>query len=171
MSLFWYLKKSLKYMYRETILYAIWHFSSYFPLFPAFQYSKGRAFAWRLLGAKVGKNVRIAYGTYLDVSNMKHLIVGDGVGFGPQCFLLMHKIDMLKFNPLIIQKPIPMKEGPIHICKNAHIGSRAVILPGVTIGEGACVAAGAVVTKDVPAFSVVAGIPAKVIKVSKYQVE
>ena len=44
------------------------------------------------------------------------------------------------------------------------IGVNAVVLPGVTIGEGAVVAAGAVVTKDVPPYSVVAGVPAKVIK-------
>ena len=52
----------------------------------------------------------------------------------------------------------------LHIGKNVWIGSRSVILPGVTIGDGAIVAAGAVVTKDVPANTVVGGVPAKVIK-------
>ncbi|NRO35123.1 Maltose O-acetyltransferase [Lactobacillus helveticus] len=50
------------------------------------------------------------------------------------------------------------------IKKNAWIGAKATILPGVTVGENAVVAAGAVVTKDVPANTVVAGMPAKVIK-------
>ena len=49
----------------------------------------------------------------------------------------------------------------IHIKKNAWIGAGATILPGVTIGENAVVAAGAVVSKDVPANTVVGGIPAK----------
>ncbi len=133
-------------------------------MFSTFQYKRGRAFAWKILGAKIGKNVHIAYGAYLDVSNMKYLTVEDDVGFGPQCFLLMHKIDMSLFDPSIAQHPMPMKEGPIYICRRSHIGSRAMIMPGVKIGEGATIAAGAVVTKDVPPFSVVAGVPAKVIK-------
>ena len=53
---------------------------------------------------------------------------------------------------------------PITIGDDVWIGVNAVVLPGVTIGEGAVVAAGAVVTKDVPPYSVVAGVPAKVIK-------
>ena len=53
---------------------------------------------------------------------------------------------------------------PITIGKNVWIGSNVTILQGVTIGEWAVVAAGAVVTKDVPPYTVVGGIPAKVIK-------
>ena len=57
-----------------------------------------------------------------------------------------------------------ISKGPITIGKNVWIGEMAIILGGVTIGEGAIIGAHAVVTKDVPAYSVVAGIPAKVIK-------
>lgn len=53
---------------------------------------------------------------------------------------------------------------PVTISDDVWIGANAVILPGVTIGQHAVVAAGAVVTKDVPPYSIVAGIPAKVIK-------
>lgn len=53
---------------------------------------------------------------------------------------------------------------PVHIGKNAWIGSSSTILPGVSIGEGAVVAAGAVVSKDVAPFTVVGGVPAKYIK-------
>jgi acetyltransferase-like isoleucine patch superfamily enzyme len=53
---------------------------------------------------------------------------------------------------------------PIVIKRNAWIGAGAIILPGVTVGENSVVAAGATVAKDVPANSVAAGIPAKVIK-------
>lgn len=54
---------------------------------------------------------------------------------------------------------------PIKICDDAWIGMNVIILKGVTIGEGAVVGAGSVVTKDVPAWTVVAGNPAKVVKV------
>lgn len=53
---------------------------------------------------------------------------------------------------------------PIKICDDAWIGMNVIILKGVTIGEGAIVGAGSVVTKDVPAWTVVAGNPAKVVK-------
>ena len=53
---------------------------------------------------------------------------------------------------------------PVRICKNAWVGAGATILPGVTVGENAVVAAAAVVTKDVPANTIVAGNPAKIIR-------
>lgn len=52
---------------------------------------------------------------------------------------------------------------PVRICDNVFIGARAIILKGVTVGEGSVVGAGAVVAKDVPPFSVVVGNPARVI--------
>lgn len=55
------------------------------------------------------------------------------------------------------------REKPVVIEDRVWIGTRATILPGVTLGEGAVVAAGSVVTRDVPAYSIVAGVPAKVI--------
>lgn len=57
-----------------------------------------------------------------------------------------------------------VSKGPVIIEDNVWIGDKATILANVTIGKGAVVAANSVVTKDVPAYSVVAGIPAKVIK-------
>lgn len=55
-------------------------------------------------------------------------------------------------------------KGPIVVGNNVWIGDKATILPGVTIGDGAVIAANAVVTKDVPAYCVVGGNPAKIIK-------
>lgn len=62
----------------------------------------------------------------------------------------------------------PVKSAPIKICNKVWIGFNAIILKGVTIGEGAVVAAGAIVTKDVPEWTVVAGNPAVVVKKIKY---
>jgi acetyltransferase-like isoleucine patch superfamily enzyme len=53
---------------------------------------------------------------------------------------------------------------PIRICRGAWIGARSIILKGVTIGEGAIVGAGSVVTRDVPAFTIVAGNPARILR-------
>lgn len=58
-------------------------------------------------------------------------------------------------------------KGPVKIGDNVWIGDRATILSGVTIGEGAIIAANAVLTHDVPAYTVVGGVPAKVIKFLK----
>ena len=55
-----FFKKAGRYLYRETVLYMVWHFSSYFPLFPTIMYRKIRAKTWRFIGAKVGKEVKIA---------------------------------------------------------------------------------------------------------------
>lgn len=52
---------------------------------------------------------------------------------------------------------------PTKVCRGASIGSHATVLPSLTIGEGALVGAGAVVTRDVPPFAVVAGVPARVV--------
>lgn len=57
-----------------------------------------------------------------------------------------------------------MYKGPVKIGNNVWIGDNVIILSGVTIGDGAVVGAGSVVTKDVPPFAIVAGVPAKVIK-------
>ena len=60
-----------------------------------------------------------------------------------------------------------VKTAPIRICDKAWIGMKAIILKGVTVGEGAVIGAGSVVTHDVPAWSVVAGNPARVVKMLK----
>ena len=79
--------KSIKYLWRETVPYMIWHFSSYFPLFPTIMYRRVRALTWRLIGGKIGKQVRIGYGVYLDVSTMHQLTIDDYVGIGAECSL------------------------------------------------------------------------------------
>lgn len=75
---------------------------------------------------------------------------------GPEAAIITANHD---FNDLLI-----LQFKPVTVKKGAWIGARAVILPGVTVGEGAVVASGAIVTKDVPPRTIVGGNPAKFIK-------
>jgi acetyltransferase-like isoleucine patch superfamily enzyme len=107
---------------------------------------------------KIGKNVFINFDcVFLDLGG---ITIEDNVLIAPKVSLLSegHPID-----PNDRQSLVP---GHILIKRNAWIGAGATILPGVTIGENSVVAAGAVVSKDVPANTVVGGIPAKQIKSS-----
>jgi acetyltransferase-like isoleucine patch superfamily enzyme len=105
---------------------------------------------------RIGKNVFINHAcSFLDMGG---ITLEDEVLIGPRVNLITenHPLDPGDRRALITK--------PITIKRNAWIGAGATILPGVTIGENSMVAAGAVVSKDVPANTVVGGIPAKVIK-------
>src|SRR5215203_7069687 len=102
---------------------------------------------------KIGKNVFINFDCiFLDLGR---ITIEDGVLIAPKVSLLSEGHPV---SPGDRQSLVP---GHIHIKKNAWIGAGATILPGVTIGENSVVAAGAVVSKDVPANTVVGGIPAR----------
>jgi acetyltransferase-like isoleucine patch superfamily enzyme len=105
---------------------------------------------------RIGKNVFINFDcVFLDLGG---ITIEDSVLIGPKVSLLSegHGITA-ESRQSLIPKPILIK-------KNAWIGANATILPGVTIGENAIVAAGAVVSKDVPDNTIVGGVPAKIIK-------
>jgi acetyltransferase-like isoleucine patch superfamily enzyme len=104
----------------------------------------------------IGNHVFINHGcSFLDLGG---ITIEDNVLIGPKVNLITenHPIDPTQRKSLILHT--------IHIKKNAWIGAGATILPGVTIGENSIVAAGAVVNKDVPANTIVGGVPAKMIK-------
>ena len=100
---------------------------------------------------KVGKNSVINFGCYLD--NRRGIYIGDNVGIAhnTKIYTLGHDLDDPKF---------ATKGAPVHIKDNVFIFSNAIIMPGVTIGEGAIVLAGSVVTKNVDPWSIVGGNPA-----------
>ena len=105
---------------------------------------------------KIGKNVFINFDCiFLDFGG---ITIEDNVLIAPKVSLLSEG------HPVSPQSRQSLVPGRIHIKENAWIGAGATILPGVTIGENAVVAAGAVVSKDVAANTVVGGIPAKFIK-------
>jgi len=105
---------------------------------------------------KIGKNVFINFDCiFLDLGG---ITIEDNVLIAPKVSLLSEGHPV---SPKSRQSLVP---GRIHIRENVWIGAGAKILPGVTIGENAIVAAGAVVSKDVAANTIVGGIPAKFIK-------
>lgn len=104
----------------------------------------------------IGKNVFINHAcSFLDMGG---ITIEDNVLIGPRVNLVTenHPTDPAERRSLIAK--------PIVIKRNAWLGANATILPGVTIGENAIVAAGAVVTKNVSANTIVGGVPAKFIK-------
>jgi len=113
--------------------------------------------------------MRIGAGTWIGQQCFFHsaggLTIGARVGIGPGVRILTsaHRLDQT-------DKPIldsPIDFAPVVIEDHGDVGVGAVLLPGVTIGRGAQVGAGAVVVEDVPAYAVVAGVPARVVRMRK----
>jgi acetyltransferase-like isoleucine patch superfamily enzyme len=107
----------------------------------------------------IGRKVWIGPHSYFDA---RALTIEDNVGIGPGTKILGSTHTGIPEDVPVIQTDLIIK--PVRICRGSDIGVNAVILPGVTIGEGAIVGAGAVVTEDVNPKTVVAGVPAKVLK-------
>jgi len=109
------------------------------------------------LGTRFGKNVFVNQGcTFMDLGGLS---IGDNVMIAPKVSLLTsgHPLPPAERREYITSAPIVIEH-------DVWIGAAAVVTQGVTIGAGAVVAAGAVVTRDVPARTLVAGVPARVIK-------
>lgn len=120
-----------------------------FRLFPPFYTDFGK-------NISIGKNVFINSGCHFQ--DQGGITIGDGAFIGHNVVFATINHDLYPCN---IRKN---HYAPIKIGNNVWIGSNATILQGVSVGEWAVIAAGAVVTKDVPPYTVVGGIPAKVIR-------
>ena len=109
-----------------------------------------------------GANLRIGNGVFLNsgcsFQDQGGITIGDGCLIGHNVVIATVNHDM---RPSMSRKN---HYAPVRIGEHVWIGSNAVILPGVTVGDWAVIVAGAVVTKDVPAYAVVGGVPAKVLK-------
>lgn len=120
-----------------------------FTLFPPFYTDFGKNIA-------IGRNVFINSGCHFQ--DQGGIAIGDGA-------LIGHNVVLATVNhALEPEKRRRNRYAPIRIGENVWIGSNATILPGVTLGDWALVAAGAVVTKDVPPMTVVGGVPARVLR-------
>lgn len=130
----------------------------------------------QITNTQIDKNTTVFTPLYINYG--KHLSIGKNVFINFDCTFLALGGITIEDNVLIAPKvsllseghPVPSNQrhslvpGHIHIKKNAWIGANATILSGVTIGQNSIVAAGAVVSKNVPDNTIVGGIPAKFIK-------
>lgn len=129
-----------------------------------------------------GKNVNIE--RKADFGKGTGIKIGDNSGLGVNCsvrgpldlganIMMGPDVTILTSIHNTVRTDIPMNQQgflpnqKVTIGDDVWIGTRAIILPGVSVGKGAIIGAGAVVTKDVPEYAVVAGVPAKVIKYRK----
>lgn len=133
-----------------------------------------RYYGLKWLGMNLADNVRFYKGFHIRQPNK--IIIEDGVSVGPKVLLDGRNGLTIRKNAVIAYEAIIWtlnhdytdenfcgKGAPVEIGAYSWICSRSIILPGIKIGEGAVVASGAVVTKDVLPYTVVGGVPAKVI--------
>ena len=115
----------------------------------------------------IGNNVKIGeYTSINDGTVVESGSIGKACSLGVDCIISpgIHTMNFFTTSSLLYKKLFTQPENTTKICDDVWIGSRAIIMRGVTIGTGAVVGANAVVTKNVPPYAIVAGVPAKVIK-------
>jgi acetyltransferase-like isoleucine patch superfamily enzyme len=128
-----------------------------------FPYLPVRLFCLRMAGVILGRNVYV--GDDLIITEIledpkPHLIIGDRVSIGPRVTVVTSSDP----NYSNLLQYFGRTWGKVEIRDDAWIGAGAILLPNVTVGRGAAVAAGAVLTEDVPDFTLVAGVPAKAVR-------
>jgi len=107
---------------------------------------------------EIGENTFINYGT--SIAAMQHVKIGRDCNIGTYCMIMdndFHRLEPERRN----EHP---DSAPIIIGDNVWLGGRVIVLKGITIGEGSVVAAGSIVTKDIPPRSLAVGSPAKVVR-------
>ena len=109
---------------------------------------------------RIGNNVWIGQNCFLHGAG--GIVVGNNVGIGPNVVIItsVHK-DQGPSVPILFSE---LEFGPVVIEDDSDIGVGAIILPGVTIGRGCQIGAGAVVTKSIPPYSVAAGVPVRILR-------
>lgn len=131
---------------------------------------------------RLGKDVYVGHQAILKGYYKNTMTIGQGTWIGQQCFLhsaggitignqvgIGPGVKILTSTHAETAPPTPIMQGdlelaPVVIGEGCDIGVGAIILPGVTLGQGVQVGAGAVVTQDAPAGAIIAGVPAKVVR-------
>jgi len=116
---------------------------------------------YRLMGITIGRGVYIGFHVEFDTNFSELIRIGDGVTISHRCIIATH---MATDADTRLRELYPGRSAPVEIHDGAWICTGAVLLPGVTIGREALVAAGAVVAADVAPRTLVAGVPARAVK-------
>lgn len=119
---------------------------------------------WRFCGCDLGKNVHIGHMVRMDFGNPERIHIADNAILSNGVTLLCHKRDVSQYHKGESALKLPFLYEDVYIGKGCQLGLNVTVMPGVHIGEGAIIGTGALVTKDIPAWSVAIGFPAKVIK-------
>lgn len=172
-------------LWRAFLNYLVEFYMMLTPHDPFSNRMKRALLLWR--GTHVGKNPKIWRDVWID--EYRQLVIGDNVSIGKSVMLLAiggisigdnvmigHGAQIISAGHRIPEGDSPMRfsgleAAPIHIESNSWIGAGAIILPGVRIGQGAVVAAGAVVSRDVEALTIVGGVPAKLLRMRQLDSE
>jgi len=118
----------------------------------------------RSIGCKVGKNVFLGSQVYIDSGYSNLIEIQDNVHVTARCLLLCHQRDISNYHVGDDSSKLKYKTGKILLKKGCMLGMNTMVMPGVTVGEGAIVGAYSLVTKDIPAWTIAVGRPAKVVK-------
>ena len=110
----------------------------------------------KVMGMNIGRDVWLPEDTWIDIPHCNLISIGDHCGFGGGCVILAHDAQMDEFLDAA-------RVGRVIIHESCHIGTRTIILPGVEVGPRTIVGAGSVISRSLPADTVCAGSPAKVI--------
>ena len=118
----------------------------------------------RKMGCHVGKHVFIGDHVRIDPGHADLIYIDDYAHITGGCRLLCHQRDLRGYRQGDNAADLGYRLGEIHIGKGVMVGMETLIMPGVTIGDGAIVGAYSLVTKDIPAWTIATGRPAKVVK-------
>jgi len=111
----------------------------------------------RFAGVKMGKHIHIGGGNIFDSIHPENITIEDNVTISMRCIILSHFVHQRK-------NKREWTYGKVHIGKNCFLGANVIICQPVTIGNDSAIAAGAVVTKDIPSGEIWGGVPAHFIK-------
>lgn len=118
----------------------------------------------RKMGCHVGKNTFFGDYVRMDTSYADMIYIDDYAHITSGCRLLCHQRDLTGYCVGDNAADLGYRTGEIHIGKGVMVGMETIIMPGVTIGDGAIIGAGSIVTRDIPAWTIATGRPARVVK-------
>ena len=134
------------------------------PILEPFCPRKLRPWLLRRMGCHVGKNVFVGDYVRVDKNHADLIYIDDYAHLTAGCRLLCHQRDLSNYHVGDNAAECGYRLGEIHIGKGVMIGMETMIMPGVTIGDGAIVGAMSLVTKDIPPYTIATGHPARVVK-------